>query len=93
MTPQKPSIGRIVHYELTEHDLGQIKAQHPDVPSNRLNEPHAGDVYPATIVRVWSATCVNLRVHLDGLADYWATSKGPAGDDDQTGHWFWPPRV
>lgn len=34
-------------------------------------------MYPADVIRVWSAEsgCANLRVLLDGRADYWATSR------------------
>ena len=87
---QTPIIGQIVHYELTDYDANIIRRQHA---SSRLNMPQAGDVYPAIIVRVWSETCVNLRVVLDGTVDYWVTSRNlrtvPPGDDPQTaGHWF-----
>lgn len=62
---------------------------------------NAGQVRPAIVVDVWSATCVNLRVFVDGLNDYpdgikleneWKTSI-LEGNPDQLGRWFWPPRV
>lgn len=39
------------------------------------NDVHAGDVYPAMVIRVWgSSGCSNLKVMLDGSDTYWATS-------------------
>jgi hypothetical protein len=56
------------------------------------NEVTEGDVYPATVVRIFSpgSTTVNLQVQLDGNDTYWATSR-PEGDEP--GQWSWPPRV
>lgn len=51
------------------------------------NECHAGDEFPMTIVRVWSGTCVNGQVLLDGSDSYWATSVAPG---DGEGQWHWP---
>jgi hypothetical protein len=63
--------------------------------------PNAGKVRPAVIVKVWSDTCVNLRVFLDGTNDSpdgwslfneWKTSvlEGQPGENFR---WFWPPRA
>jgi hypothetical protein len=45
---------------------------------------------PAVIVRVWSDTCVNLKVFIDGPQDMWVTSvcegTGPRS-------WHWPAKV
>ena len=49
-----------------------------------------GDVFPAVIVRTWNepGTPCNLKVHLDGTDDYWATSRTPG---DGVSEWHWPP--
>lgn len=56
------------------------------------NTAAEGDVYPATIVRVWSEphVTVNLQVHLDGNDTFWATSRAEGA---KPGTWSWPPRV
>lgn len=54
----KPSIGRIVIYRLPEDK--------PDINGARE--------FPAVIVRVWSESCVNLRVFTDGPYTPWVTS-------------------
>jgi hypothetical protein len=54
------------------------------------NSVEQGQVYPATIVRVWDGSAsVNLQVALDGSDTYWATSR-QEGDDE--GQWAWPTR-
>lgn len=84
-----PSIGRIVHYTLSEYDVEQIAAQRKleaitadnaqDVyaKARRGNTPEVGDVYPMLITRVWGDTpesSVNGQVFLDGNDVLWATS-------------------
>ena len=100
---QKPSIGRIVHYRLSEQDADHINRRRThaaeqaqlgghNYPVHTGNSARAGDVYPATVVRVFdpSVSTANLQVHLDGTDAHWATSR-TEGDTD--GQWFWPPRV
>lgn len=87
----KPTIGRIVHYTLGESDVEQIKARRAGVYFG--NEVEVGQVYPATIVRVWGeepTSAVNLQVHLDGFDTYWATSRSVG---EGPFHFAWPPRV
>ncbi|MBV6697446.1 hypothetical protein KV557_09950 [Kitasatospora aureofaciens] len=89
MSHLSPTIGRIVHYRLAEHDVSQIRA----LPTVHLNPVQAGQVYPAVIVRAWGNrpdSAVNLQVLLDGQAQLWVTSR-TAGDDNGT--WLWPPRA
>ena len=111
MTDQKPSVGRIVHYTLGEFDPAVIDQQSPEVVDMQRvrNSVQAGEVYPAVIVRVFTGDCVNLRVLLDGRADYWATSRAldnpeiaatrysPNPDHEGPGYaggtWHWPERV
>ena len=70
MTQQIPTIGRIVHYTLSEQDAEQINKRRADslahLPEHRANsngvQIHggngvvAGDVYPLIITRVWGTT-------------------------------------
>lgn len=62
---RKPKIGDIVNYNTSESFQNAM----PEMSCNKQT------VLPATIVAVWSDTCVNLKVHLDGIAgDAWKTS-------------------
>jgi hypothetical protein len=88
----KPSIGRIVHYTLSQLDADEINRRRTDSPQAG-NHALEGDVCPAVIVRIFGATpesAVNLQVLLDGNDQFWATSRtlgeGPF-------HWAWPERV
>ncbi len=78
---QKPSLGRIVIFKLAAHMKGQ-----------RDIEPFANngaDECPAVVVRVWSDTCVNLKLLTDGAQTQWVTS---ASLGDGEGQWNWPAR-
>jgi hypothetical protein len=86
-----PSIGRIVHYRLSEYDAEAINGVRNDPNGHdRGNTAAAGQVFPADVVRVFGGPAVNLQVKLDGTDTYWATSRTPG---DGEGEWFWPPRV
>ncbi len=82
-----PTIGRIVHYRLSEQDVARLRDGGRDVG----NEAHAGDVYPAMVVRTFGGTAANLQVFLDGPDTLWVTSRDH--DEDTLGCWFWPPRL
>jgi hypothetical protein len=72
----KPSIGRIVIYTL---------------PAGSTLANNGAPDAPATVVRVFDDSGkVNLKVHLDGPADHWATSIEEGTD---LGTWQWPARV
>lgn len=90
----QPTIGRIVHYKLSEGDCERIvklaNRPHADGSSPMTNSARPGDVFPAVIVRVWEGSCVNARVLLDGELDLWVTSRSEGEHD---GFWQWPPRV
>lgn len=93
MSTQPLTIGRVVHYRLSQYDVEQIEYARTSLPHRtRGNQVAAGDVYPATVVRVNSDTSANLQVHLDGPDTHWATSR-ESGPADHDGRWFWPPRV
>ena len=89
-----PTIGRIVHYTLTEGDVNAIRNQRlaANLGAYLYNQVRVGDVYPAMVVRVFdpSTTTANLQVFLDGVDSYWATSRQ---EGDGEGHWAWPARV
>jgi len=106
-----PTIGRIVHYKLSEYDADAINQRRSDAAAFQRslvvqpeagergrsghvlhvgNEAEAGQVYPATVVRTWGGTTVNLHVTLDGSDTYWATSR-PEGDGES--QWTWPARA
>lgn len=88
MTP--PTIGRIVHYRLTEQDAAEAGAR-------------AGDVLPAIIVGVFAAwrsvdapLVCDLQVFLNSSAPVMLHRQGVSElppNEDGTGQWFWPPRV
>ncbi len=82
-----PTVGRIVHYRLSEQDAERAnRQQSPDG-----NTARPGDVLPAIVVRVNQGNSVNLQVFLDGPDTLWVTSRGL--DGIEFGCWFWPPRI
>lgn len=87
-----PTLGRIVHYTLSEWDADAITATRSTL-GIQGNAARAGDVRAAIIVQVWGTTpgsAVNLQVLMDGPDAYWATSRCE-GEGPNT--WAWPPRV
>lgn len=80
----KPTIGRVVHYKLSEQDKKDLEG------ANRLGFVSCNtrpEVLPAVIVAVWSDTCVNLQVSLDGNKSFWKTS---VQEGDLESNWHWP---
>lgn len=83
----QPTIGRVVHYKMTESDV----LQHKD----ELNGVQPGEVVPAMISRVFDSSvdgngCCNLRLLPDGRCTPMRTS---VVRGDEPGQWNWPPRV
>ena len=76
----KPTIGRIVHYNTTEADRKYFQV-------DRGNESKQ---LPAIVVAVWSDTTVNLKVIGDARSDLWKTSVTLGTGE---GTWEWPARV
>ena len=73
----KPSVGRIVHFHTTNKD-------------RQSNGVGVGP-YPAIITRVWSDSCVNVKVLPDCAPPFDSTSvclEESAG----SAWWSWPPR-
>lgn len=101
---QKPSIGRIVHYTLSEQDADHINRRRAHAkeqatlgghnhPVHVGNSVSAGDVHPMTITRTWGDTpesSVNGQVMLDGNDLHWVTSRSQG---EGNGHFQWPSRV
>lgn len=103
MTEQKPTIGRIVHYQLSEQDVEAITQCRDDArthpPEHGGNQMHVGnyvrpgDTYPMIITRVWGDSpdaAVNGQVALDGNDVLWVTSV-QVGEGPR--HFKWPTRV
>jgi hypothetical protein len=85
----QPTIGRIVHYRLSDEDVGRARA----LPTIQINPVSFGDTYPAIVVRAFGAASdgeANLQVFLDGQAQLWVTSAKPGTGP---GTWSWPPRA
>jgi hypothetical protein len=68
----KTTIGRIVIF---------------NVPESLKPTVNFAEKLPAMIVRVWSDTCVNLKVITDGKEDLWYTS---CVEGNQELGWNWP---
>jgi hypothetical protein len=84
-----PTIGRFVHYTLTDHDAAAIQHRRSQAGTEG-NATSEGQTYPALVVRSFGGSAVNLQVFLDGLDTHWATSRT---EGEGPGHWIWPPRV
>lgn len=78
MPPQKPTIGRMVIYNTSDQDR-KLMEYHPSCNVQKQ--------LPATMVAVWSDTCVNLKVNCDGNLELWKTSVN-LGEGECS--WSWP---
>lgn len=104
-----PSIGRIVHYALTEKDVADITRRRDDYklaerPADGA-QAHVGnpvavnDVVALQITRVWPNGLVNGQAVLDGTDTLWVTSAAFTDHAEEgililePGTWIWPPRV
>lgn len=100
-----PTIGRIVHYRLSDHDAARINERRVAAHEMKStiyqagglqhctgNRAEAGQRCPMMIVAVWGDrpdSLVNGQVFLDGWDIHWATSVGCGAGP---GTWSWPPR-
>lgn len=87
-----PTVGRFVHYVLTEQDAATINKRRADAEGRRGdiaadalgyvahvgNKAEAGQIFPLLITRVWSEGCVNGQLFLDGNDTLWKTSASKA---------------
>jgi len=103
---QDPSIGRIVHYTLSEQDAAQINKRRSDArnlnaagvtlasqglgPQIHIGNPVAAGDVFPAMVVKVHSWSANLQVFLDGNDTFWATS---VAEGDGELHWQWPPRV
>lgn len=85
-----PTIGRIVHYTLSQHDADAIQLRRTEAGITNANTAAAGQTYPAVVVRTFGGAAANLQVLLDGPDMYWATSRT---EGEGESHWVWPPRI
>lgn len=102
-----PSIGRIVHYRLTQSDASSITKRRADARASGVaaensgaivhhgNDPREGDIYPLAITRVWEQEPTEASaVNGQVLLDGNDTlwvTSRNQGDD--LGNWFAPPRA
>jgi len=89
---QLATIGRIVHYKLSDTDVAIIRDRRISTRTSG-NSVAAGDVFPAIVIRRWGDTLessIQLQVFLDGNDTFWATS---VSEGDGERQWSWPPRV
>lgn len=100
---QKASLGRIVHYKISEQDALEINRRRTNsykiqeqVEAGKWsigsqahigNEVSAGQTFPMIIVAVWSDTLVNGQVFLDGNDSFWALSRSKGNG---VGEWRFP---
>ena len=88
----KPTLGRIVHYQLSERDAQRIAARR-DGAGIVWNLAKEGDVYPLIITRLWGeeeTSAFNGTVLLDGPDTFWVTSTSIG---DGPAKCSWPPRI
>lgn len=90
----KPTIGRIVHYRLSQADVTEIneKRRSRNLRGNPVTE---GKVVPAIVAVVWpdefgpGVPGVNEQALLDGEDSLWICSRK---EGTKPGEWSWPPR-
>ncbi len=102
-----PTVGRVVHYTLTEQDAESINQRRKDttanlgsIKTNALgyvahigNKAEAGQVLPMTIVRVWGTTPES-SVNGQVLLDGNDTLWVTSRSQGEgQGRWSWPPLV
>ena len=88
-----PTVGRIVHYRLTEEDVNTINIRRENARFISYGNPHSkGQVLPMIICAVYpyefgDRPGVNGQVFLDGNDSLWVAS---ALEGTEPGQWSWP---
>lgn len=105
----QPTIGRIVHYKLTEEEAKSINKRyeysiafrkqnpnHNDGDQHHVgNSARAGDIIPAIIVKVWPNEFGD-KPGVNGQAFLDGNDSfwiTSKGEGTENGQWSWPPRV
>ena len=97
----KPSIGRIVHYILTEKDAREVNRRRvavtnderwpPGAQAHVGNPVHAGEHVPMIVCFIFvDDDLVNGQVFLDGSDSLWQSS---VEEGTGLGTWHWPERI
>lgn len=98
-----PSLGRIVHYTLTDGDAQAVNRRRAatsrwaETTGEQLHvgsRVSPGDVFPAMVVQAGEPT--NLQVFLDGNDVLWVERVEPSRttpEDATLGTWSWPTRA
>lgn len=85
------SIAERIRQQIITLEYGTVPQWPLGAQAHIGNEVHAGDIYPAMVIRVWGdeSGCSNLKVMLDGNDDFWATSINfDAEKRPHTWHWM-----
>lgn len=95
------TVGRVVHYVLSEGDAQEINKLHeaaniprdervPGIQYHTGNHVDAGDHCAMVVVKVWNPDIglINGKVLLDGMDDYWAMSRS-FSDEKKPSSWHW----
>lgn len=85
MTDQSPTVGRIVHYRLSDQDINDVFLM-----VGSRSDARADDVLPSVIIRTHEQGVVDLQVFLDAPGALYRTS---VSHGDHQRQWSWPPRV
>ncbi len=97
-----PTKGRIVLFKLSAEDADSINKRYDDASRNLQsirensngyqahfgNRVKAGDQCVMIVTAIWSDTCINGKVLLDGNDDLWVTSVNKGEGEHQ---WDWMP--
>jgi hypothetical protein len=103
-----PTLGRVVHYKLTEQDAVMINRRRDDFDAFRLgdgrgkrgtghvahvgNTARGGDVYPAIVVRTFDPTISTCNLQVF-LDGNDAYWATSRVEGDEAGQWTWPSRI
>lgn len=83
----KPTVGRIIHYVVTEADRAHVEAL--KATGIEINPLSTLQHLPAIVIVPWSELTVNAQVLLDGATVLWKTS---ITQGTVPGTWHWPER-